>query len=449
MIKNINLKQLAEILNLSQTTISRALNGFPEVSSRTRKLVIDAAAEHNYQPNTRAKRLATGKSLTIGHLVSVSKEHEMVNPIFSDFIAGASARYAESGYDLLLSLVPDEDEFTAYKELAARSAVDGVVVHAPRVSERRIALLNELNLPFVVHGRSSEAVEDYNWVDVNNERSFFRASKEHEMVNPIFSDFIAGASARYAESGYDLLLSLVPDEDEFTAYKELAARSAVDGVVVHAPRVSERRIALLNELNLPFVVHGRSSEAVEDYNWVDVNNERSFFRATQFLIDLGHETIALINGVADMDFAMRRSLGFRRALSKNNIYISDDYTFNGEMTEPYGYRSTLVLLELPRPPTAIITSSIIVANGIRRALEDNGLKLGRDISVITHDDDLSYFRDTATVPVYTATRSSVREAGRISADLLIKTIEDPTRAKEGILLDSELIVGSSTKPPKP
>lgn len=323
---------------------SRALNGFPEVSSRTQKLVIDAAAGHNYQPNTRAKRLATGKSLTIDHLVSVSKEHEM--------------------------------------------------------------------------------------------------------VNPIFSDFIAGASARYAESGYDLLLSLVPDEDEFTAYNELAARSAVDGVVVHAPRVSERRIALLNELNLPFVVHGRSSEAVEDYNWVDVNNERSFFRATQFLIDLGHETIALINGVADMDFAMRRSLGFRRALSKK-IYISEDYTFNGEMTDPYGYRSTLVLLELPKPLTAIIVSSIIVANGNRRALEDNGLKLGCDISVITHDDDLSYFRDTATVPVYIATRSSVREAGRISADLLIKTIEDQTRAKEGIILDSELIVGSSTKPPKP
>jgi LacI family transcriptional regulator len=56
--------------------------------------------------------------MTIGHLVSVSKEHEMVNPIFADFIAGASARYAQSGYDLLLSLVPDEDEFTSYKELA-------------------------------------------------------------------------------------------------------------------------------------------------------------------------------------------------------------------------------------------------------------------------------------------------------------------------------------------
>lgn len=344
MTKTTNLKKLSESLALSQTTVSRALNGFPEVNDQTRQRVLAAAAKHNYQPNTRARRLATGRSMTIGHLVSVSKEHEMVNPVFADFIAGASARYAESGYDLLLSLVRDENEFAAYKELAARSAVDGVVVHAPRVIEPRIALLNELNLPFVVHGRSS-------------------------------------------------------DTDE-------------------------------------------------NYNWVDVNNERAFFRATQFLIELGHTEIALVNGIEDMDFATRRTLGYRRALADNAIETSTDYAFFAEMTEPYGYKSTLKLLNLPKPPTAIITSSIIVANGIRRALEDNGLKIGRDISVITHDDDLSYFRDTAAVPVYTATRSSVREAGRISADILIKTIEDPTRTKEGILLDSELIIGTSTKPAK-
>jgi LacI family transcriptional regulator len=162
---------------MSQTTVSRALNGFPEVSEKTRQLVLAAAAKHNYKPNSRARRLATGKSMTIGHLVSVSKEHEMVNPIFADFIAGASARYAQSGYDLLLSLVPDEDEFNSYKELAARSAVDGVVVHAPRANEQRIAQLSDLNIPFVVHGRSSNTIEKYNWVDVNNERSFYRATQ--------------------------------------------------------------------------------------------------------------------------------------------------------------------------------------------------------------------------------------------------------------------------------
>jgi LacI family transcriptional regulator len=268
------------------------------------------------------------------------------------------------------------------------------------------------------------------------------------MVNPIFADFIAGASARYAQSGYDLLLSLVPDEDEFTSYKELAARSAVDGVVVHAPRADEQRIAQLNDLNIPFVVHGRSSNTIEKYNWVDVNNERSFYRATQLLIELGHRTIGLINGVAEMDFAMRRAKGYRRALKENQIKLTDDYLTHSEMTEPNGYKNALTLLDLPTPPTALVTSSIIMANGIRRALDERDLKLGRDVSVITHDDDLSYFRDAAAVPVYTATRSSVREAGRLSADLLLKIIADPGRAPEGILLDAELILGSSTKPPR-
>ncbi|MDC0345594.1 substrate-binding domain-containing protein [Planktomarina sp.] len=339
-----NLKSLSQELGMSQTTVSRALNGFPEVSEKTRQVVLEAAAKHNYKPNTRARRLATGKSMTIGHLVSVSKEYEL--------------------------------------------------------------------------------------------------------VNPIFADFIAGASARYAQSGYDLLLSLVPDEDEFTSYKELAARSTVDGVVVHTPRVDEQRIAQLNSLNLPFVVHGRSSNTLEKYNWVDVNNERSFFRATQLLIELGHTTIGLINGMAGVDFAVRRTQGYLRALKENNIELADAYVTHSEMTEPNGYKNALALLDLPDPPTAIVTSSIIMAHGIKRALDERELKLGRDVSVITHDDDLSYFRDAAAVPVYTATRSSVREAGRLSADLLLKTIADPSRDPEGILLDAELILGSSTKPPR-
>ena len=209
---------------------------------------------------------------------------------------------------------------------------------------------------------------------------------------------------------------------------------------MHAPRANEQRIAQLNDLNIPFVVHGRSSNTIEKYNWVDVNNERSFYLATQLLIELWHRTIGLINGVAEMDFAMRRAKGYRRALEENQIKLTDDYLTHSEMTEPNGYKNALTLLDLPTPPTALVTSSIIMANGIRRALDERDLKLGRDVSVITHDDDLSYFRDAAAVPVYTATRSSVREAGRLSADLLLKIIADPGRAPEGILLDAELIL---------
>ena len=50
-----NLKQLSDMLALSQTTVSRALNGYPEVSEETRRRVADAAKRHGYRPNPSAR----------------------------------------------------------------------------------------------------------------------------------------------------------------------------------------------------------------------------------------------------------------------------------------------------------------------------------------------------------------------------------------------------------
>lgn len=337
-----NLKELSEHLGLSPTTVSRALNGYPEVSERTRRRVEDAARQYNYSPNTRAKRLATGRAMSIGHLLPMSKEHEMVNPIFSDFIAGAGKRYAEKGYDLLLSVVRDEDEEETYRDLATRGAVDGVVVHGPKVNDRRIPLLTELGLPFVVHGRSS----------------------------------------------------------------------AVD----------------------------------TDYNWIDVNNRRAFERATALLLDLGHRDIGLLNGLADMDFAARRSAGFRDAFLSRGLEVNEALISHAEMTETYGYRRMCELLALKTPPTAVIISSIIPALGVRRALVDEGLALGTDVSVVIHDDDLSYFRNDGDVPPFTATRSSVYEAGRRTADMLLEAITQPKGGCVHLLMEAELTLGQSTGP---
>ncbi|PIV74619.1 MAG: LacI family transcriptional regulator, partial [Rhodobacteraceae bacterium CG17_big_fil_post_rev_8_21_14_2_50_65_11] len=172
-----NLKQLAQTLGLSPTTVSRALNGYPEVAESTRTRVEAAARQHDYRPNTRARGLAMGRSQMIGHVIPVSTRHEMMNPIFSDFIAGAGEAYARAGYDMTLSLVPDDAEASTYRTLASRQSVDGIVIHGPRADEHRIRLLHELNLPFVVHGRASEEESAYSWVDVNNRRAFGRATQ--------------------------------------------------------------------------------------------------------------------------------------------------------------------------------------------------------------------------------------------------------------------------------
>ena len=336
-----NLKELAELLGISQTTVSRALNGYPEVSDTTRARVLAAAKRYNYRPNTRAKGLATGRTMAIGHVLPVSTSHEMFNPVFGGFIAGASETYKRAGYDLVLSVVSDENEESHYHKLAAERSVDGLILHAPRHQDHRIALLKDLGMPFVVHGRASD-------------------------VDP-------------------------------------------------------------------------------DYAWVDINNKRAFRRATEFLVDLGHSRIALINGPDFYDYARRRNSGFAEGLAGRGIKADPALMRCGEMTELNGYRTACELLALANPPSALICSSMILSFGVRRATDEMGLRLGRDLSVISHDDMLSYFRNGDDEPIFTAIRSSVWEAGRRAADALIQQIAEP-ESRQQIVLEADFIVGGSTGP---
>lgn len=340
-----NLKELSLRLGLSQTTVSRALNGYPEVSEETRIRVQTAAKRFSYAPNTRAKGLATGKALAIGHVLPASSHHEMVNPVFGDFIAGAGEIYARDGYEMVLSIL------------------DGSMC-------------------------------------------------------------------------------------EETVYRGLKSRRAVDGVVVHGPLLKDVRIPLLTDIGLPFVVHGRASGSEMPYSWIDVNNRRAFQRATDFLIDLGHRRIALINGIEVMDFAHRRRSGYEEALTTKGIAVDPALMANSEMTELFGFETTAQMLAQPDPPTAIVASSLIVALGVRRAIEDRGLVMGRDVSIVTHDDALSYLQNGGDLPVFTATRSSVRDAGRLVAEMLLAQITDPQAPLAHRLLEAELVVGQSTGPAK-
>ncbi|MCV3273989.1 substrate-binding domain-containing protein [Roseobacter sinensis] len=337
-----NLRELSERLNLSQTTVSRALNGYPEVSEQTRKRVAAAAKEFNYRPNIRAQRLATGRSMSIGHIIPLSKQNEMVNIVFADFIAGAGEVYARHGYNMSLSLVRDEEELNAYRGVAEKGAVDGIIVHSP-------------------------------------------------------------------------------------------AR--------HDPR-----IAFLAELDIPFLVHGRASEVTTPYAWLDVNNKRAIETGTRHLLELGHRRIALVNGEERMDFAQRRREGYLAALCGADVPPDPGLMRSNEMSEPYGHAAAHEMLDRSAPPTAFVASSIVSALGIRRAIQERGLVMGRDISVLCFDDEISYLPNGQTTPVFTAMRSSVRAAGRRCAELLIDQITHPDQELRTELWDAELVIGPSTGP---
>ena len=98
------------------------------------------------------------------------------------------------------------------------------------------------------------------------------------------------------------------------------------------------------------------------------------------------------------------------------------------------------------PPTAFVISSMISAIGARRAISELGMTVGRDVSIVIFDDELSYFRNTNDVPVYTAVKSSVRSAGRQAGNMLLDIIRGTRDAPLHELLEAELTVGQSTGP---
>lgn len=337
-----NLKQLSKNLGLSQTTVSRALNGYPEVAEETRRRVLEYARKMKYQPNSNARRLATGKSKTIGHVVPLAS---------------------------------------------------------------------------------------------------------HDMINPHFSDFVAGACEVYNERGYDMLMSVVDSGTEGAIYEALNRNRRVDGVIVHGPTTDDRRVRLLSDLKMPFVVHGRTEDPEESYAWVDVNNRRSFEHATRYLLELGHRRIALINGLEHMNFAARRRQGFEIAFEDYGVSPDPELMASDEMIEPNGYDAMTRFLDADRPPTAVLCSSILTAMGAMRAMRDRGLALADDISLIGYDDCLSFLPSSGEHPSLTVMRSGIRVAGRHCAEILIDQIEKVPH-KRHLLLKAEFVVGASTAPPK-
>ena len=171
-----NLKQLSRMLELSQTTVSRALNGYPEVSEETRRRVVDAAKRHGYRPNPSARRLATGKSGMIGYVLPTGAAVD-IDPHFVEFLSGLGDYARGHELDLVLSPADADDQETTYRRIVANRQVDAVYVSSPRPADRRVALLAGLGLPFLVHGRSEGLDFDYPFIDIDNEGAFHEAAR--------------------------------------------------------------------------------------------------------------------------------------------------------------------------------------------------------------------------------------------------------------------------------
>ncbi len=155
----ITIHEVAKRLNLSITTISRALDGYSDVAEDTRQLVIRTAREMGYTPNRAARQLRRKKSETIGFILPAITQR-IAKPFFMEFIAGLGDELTVHGYDLLVAnATTEQNERDLYQRWVDSRKVDGLILNRVSINDWRIRFLGEQNIPFATLERSSDEVE--------------------------------------------------------------------------------------------------------------------------------------------------------------------------------------------------------------------------------------------------------------------------------------------------
>ena len=307
-----SIQALADSLGISISTVSRALNGYTDVSAATRQRVVNAAKAMNYSPHPVAHRLATGKTGAVAIINSVRPGN----------------------------------------------AADGSAI--------------------ALHTGVAEVLREHKY--------------------------------------FAMSLGLPSDENEIPELQRLLDGRLVDGIVLTRTRTDDARVALLQERKIPFITHGRTLDNAP-HSWVDTDNAGAFEQATKALIDLGHQRIGLINGMAHMTFAHLREQGFRQALSQAGLKIDHCPVHYTELTAESGSHVAREMLRCSPGPTAILCATDTVALGAMQAIREAGKQVGRDISVMGYGNtEAGQF----AFPPLASIDHAIVDNGRHLAQLLIR-----------------------------
>ncbi len=187
------IKRLAQHLGISIGTVSRALNGRPDVSEATRKRVLEAAEELGYVANQSGRSLRQGVTNTVGFMIELNADTAPNSDnFFMNVFAGAARPLAANDLDLIVLPCSTEENPADYlRRIIGRRMVDGVILSATQRNDRRIEMLTGAGVPFVLLGRS-ESPGDYPWIDLD------------------FEDYIDTSVARLAGMGHRRIAIAVP-----------------------------------------------------------------------------------------------------------------------------------------------------------------------------------------------------------------------------------------------
>lgn len=260
-----------------------------------------------------------------------------------------------------------------------------------------------------------------------------------DILNPFFPLLIKGIEHVSKIHGYSLILCDSENDAELEQqHINNLYDNGIDGIIM-IPSSETVHVEKFVRRGIPFVFLDRFIE-MDDASYVISDNEEGAYQAVKYLLKLGHREIISLTGPPNLSTEQARIKGCQRALVEEGIEGTEDRCIcaNYELEEAYAKISNL--LQERRDFTAIFATNDMMAFGAKQAVEEHGLTIPDDISLVGYDD----IRFSALIAL-TSVAQPTYEMGKSAMVLLLDLINQRITAPQHIMLRPSMVIRGSCK----
>lgn len=258
------------------------------------------------------------------------------------------------------------------------------------------------------------------------------------MRHPFLYAVVCGVAESVTDTDFGLTLSVAEDDERSWHIQARRWREQrLEGLIAMGIAEDHPVAKAILDSGIPAVLVDTVLEGPR-VSWVKSNDVEGAASAMRHLLNLGHRRIAYIHGIGGK-ICEERMEGYRQELAEAGIPFDERLVEVGDFTKLGGYRATNRILAR-ESPTALFSSSDLMAFGAMDCLRDRGLRLPEDVAVIGFDDI-----DAAShvTPALTTVKQFGDRMGRAASDTLLQLVKGKSVRPQPVLVETELVVRHS------